>query len=366
MHTHSLLNALLVLITLIFSASSLAFAKDDYRLLVGTYTGQGSYGVYSLTVDPKNGKVTMLDSLAMVNPSFLSLSADKKMIYAVSEQSSADASVSAIRFSPQSGRMSLVNTLQTDGADPCFVETNGKMVLTANYTGGSMSVFSLNADGSLRQLEQLVKGTTGGTHANQQTAHIHTARFVGGQEVMATDFSADRFINFSIDGDTLRRKPFQGIVAPGAGPRHLEFSHDSSRIYAINELGGTVTLFKRNDDGSYQHQQTVASDSVDGGGCADIHLSPDGKYLYASNRLKADGISIFKVDKDYGTLKKVGYQLTGIHPRNFAITPDGRYLFCACRDSHAIEIFRINKKTGMLTPLPKQIRISMPVCIRFY
>jgi 6-phosphogluconolactonase (cycloisomerase 2 family) len=111
--------------------------------------------------------------------------------------------------------------------------------------------------------------------------------------------------------------------------------------------------------------QTVAADTVNAQGSGDIHLSPDGKYLYASNRLKADGVAIFKVDETNGTLTKVGYQLTGIHPRNFIITPNGKYLLVACRDTNVIQIFERDQATGLLTDIKKDIKVDKPVCVKF-
>jgi 6-phosphogluconolactonase len=107
------------------------------------------------------------------------------------------------------------------------------------------------------------------------------------------------------------------------------------------------------------------ADEGGGHGSADIHISPDGKFLYASHRLKKDGISIFKINSENGKLTKAGYQQTGIHPRNFNITPNGKYILVACRDSNRIEIYYRNGKTGMLTYTNKMIALSKPVCIQF-
>ena len=111
--------------------------------------------------------------------------------------------------------------------------------------------------------------------------------------------------------------------------------------------------------------QSIEADTIGARGSADIHLSPDGKFLYASNRLKADGIAIFSVDTQTGLLTKVGYQLTGVHPRNFIISPDGQYLLVACRDSNLIQIFERDKRTGLLVDIGKNIETSKPVCLKF-
>jgi 6-phosphogluconolactonase len=341
-----------------------AFAGNVLTMIVGTYTDSGSHGIYSMQFNQKTGETVVLDSLKMSNPSFLTISDDARHIYAVNENGGTDAALSAIRLTPSTGHMELINSLRTFGADPCFVETDGSVALTANYTGGSMTVFPINSDGSLGEKLYLFSGTTGGKHPRQATPHVHTARFFDKNTVIATDFSADRLLRFRVDGTKVTEDGTAGFTLPSSGPRHLEFSNGNKFVYAISELAGTVTVF-RNTGEELERIQTIASDSLGGRGCADIHLSPDGRFLYASNRLKADGISIFKVERNKGTLQKVGYVLTGEHPRNFAITPNGRFLLCACRDSNVIQVFAVDGKSGMLTDTHRNILLKKPVCVRF-
>jgi 6-phosphogluconolactonase (cycloisomerase 2 family) len=134
--------------------------------------------------------------------------------------------------------------------------------------------------------------------------------------------------------------------------------------YVINELSGKVTAFQYTD-GQLKVIQNIEADSVRAQGSADIHISPDGKFLYASNRLKEDGIAIFSINGKDGTLTQKGYQHTGIHPRNFIITPNGRFLLVACRDSNVIQIYERDINTGLLTDTRKDIKLSKPVCIKF-
>ncbi len=337
---------------------------NELTMLVGTYTDTGSHGIYSLRFNQKTGEFTMLDSLRMINPSYLTLGSNGSTIYAVSELHNDNATVSAINLDKSTGHMTMASSTRTQGADPCYVETNGKLVLTANYTGGSMSVHGVNADGTLTALAQQFAGSTGGKHRNQRTSHVHTARFAGNGMVYATDFSADRILGFKAIDSQLQPTGVAGECEPSSGPRHIELSSDGRTLYTINELAGTVSVFARQGE-RLERIQTIASDSVGGQGCADIHLSGNGKFLYASNRLKSDGISIFKVDRDSGKLAKVGYQLTGAHPRNFIITPNGKFLLVACRDSNVIEVYAIDPSSGMLTPTPHSLKLKKPVCIKF-
>ena len=119
------------------------------------------------------------------------------------------------------------------------------------------------------------------------------------------------------------------------------------------------------DEAGFDTIQHIKADTLDARGSADIHLSPDGKFLYASNRLKGDGIAIFEVSSEDGTLDKVGYQPTGIHPRNFNITPNGKYLLVACRDTNEIQIYEREEESGLLKDTGKRIKMPKPVCVQF-
>ena len=339
------------------------FAADNIRMVVGTYTDTGSHGIYTFSFDQRTGKARVLDSLALRDPSYVTVARGGSMLYAVSERPDSTASLSAIRLNARTGHMKLLNTQLTGGADPCYVETRGRIALTANYTGGSMSVFPIKADGSLAPRSQLFLGHTTDQPAPQDRPHIHMTRFLSDGTLLVSDFSADQLMRLRTDGSRVWADGVAGKLLPGSAPRHIEFSADRRFVYVMSEMAGTVTVFS-NAKGRLDRIQVIASDSVGGRGGADIHLSKDGKYLYASNRLKADGISIFKVNRQTGKLVKVGYQLTGIHPRNFCITPNDRFLLCACRDSNVIEVYSRDASTGKLTRV-SAIPLKKPVCVKF-
>lgn len=345
----------------------------DMRMAVGTYTDTGNYGLYSFKFDEETADFMMLDSCKLTNPSYLTFSKDGKFIYSVNETPDEKASVSALAFNYESGRFSFLNSEKTLGTDPCYIATNGKVVVTANY-GGSMSIFPLEENGRLLPLSQLFEGTIGGPDTlRQNTPHIHCVEFsVDGNHLYATDFSADRLLVYKIIDDGRRVEPLITDSArqlaieldPDNGPRHIVFDKDGNHAYVIGELSGKITVLEKKGD-SFIVQQVIEGDPAKGRGSADIHISPDGGFLYASNRLINDGISIFKIDPDTGELKSIGYQKTGRHPRNFIISPNGRYLLCACRDSNEIEIFRVDETTGLLTDTGKTIKLPQPVCIKF-
>lgn len=339
---------------------------EELSMLIGTYTDGESKGIYSYRFNQETGDAVALSSVEVPNPSYLTPSADGSLVYAVSEMNDSTAALNAFAFERASGTLRLLNRFPTLGADPCYVATNGREVLAANYSGGSMTVFPLKADGSLEPADTLFEGGVGGPDVlRQATPHLHCAVFSpDGKYIFATDFSADRILRFVLHLNSIIPHLAEESVMlnPDFGPRHLIFSPNGKNAYVIGELSGDVTAFSY-DDGKLSPIQTIAADTLRARGSADIRLSPDGRYLYASNRLRGDGIAIFEVNPSDGSLAKVGYQPTGAHPRNFAITPNGKYLLAACRDDNVIQVFERNAETGFLTDTHKDIHLSKPVCV---
>lgn len=352
-------------------AAALAIAANanngsNITMIVGTYTNNGSEGIYSYKLNTSNGETSLLSSIATANPSFVTLSNDGSTIYTVNESNKDTDSAAAIAYNKESGKMSLINRQLTNGKSPCYISTNGKIAVTANYGGGSLSVFPINPDKSLAPMSQQFRFPLTGPAPDtirQQSAHVHCTVFSpDGSLLFATDLGNDKIYQFSIENDTLRKTTEYNLPA-GSGPRHLTFSPNGDFAYLITELSGEVVAFSF-DGSRLSHIQTIVCDKANGRGSADIHISPDGNFLYASNRLKNDGIAIFKIDKNTGKLTENGYQSTGIHPRNFAITPDGKLLLCACRDNNEITIYTIDGD-GTLKDTGKRIDIPSPVCIIF-
>lgn len=350
---------------MLLSCFGIVRAQEVEMMFVGTYTDGGSKGVYSYRFNQETGEAVVLDSLEMSNPSYLTISRDDRLIYVVSETHDDQASLNIVRIT-KNGGMRLIDTALTGGEDPCYVAANGGLVLTANYSGGSMSVFGLKQCGTLAELVTRFNGATGGPDLRRQQApHVHCVCFTpDGRYVLATDFSADRILSFRIEGQNVMANDVAAQVSADSGPRHLTFSNDGRFAYLMSELSGKVTVFAYHE-GRLEKLQEIVSDRVGARGGADIHLSPDGRYLYSSNRLKDEGIAIFAVDNQTGLLTSVGYQPTAMHPRQFNITPNGRFLLCCCRDSNIIQVFRRDADTGLLTDTHQDIPLSKPVCLQF-
>ncbi|MDH6309256.1 6-phosphogluconolactonase [Dysgonomonas sp. PFB1-18] len=349
--------------------------NNSMYLLVGTYTGGESEGIYVYQFDTVSGYSQYKSVVKISNPSFLAVSKDEKYVYAVSEDGNNAGAASAFAFDKKDGSLKLINSQLTGGDAPCYiiVDDAGKHVVTANYSGGSITLFDTKEDGSLNPAAQVITFQGKGVDTERQKQpHLHCVKYSpDGKYLFADDLGTDKVHKFDVNngapGSYLKvGTPAAFKVADASGPRHLTFHPNGKYAYLINELSGAVIGFAYDSaTGNLTEMQSIQADTLNAKGSADIHVSPDGKFLYASNRLKGDGLAIFSVNEGDGKLTKVGYQETGVHPRNFVITPNGKYLLAASRDSDVIQIFLRNQETGLLEDTFRDIRLDMPVCLKF-
>ena len=350
------------------------FAQNStYRLLIGTYTSPDkSQGIYSYNVNLKTGAFTQQSvAKGITNPSFLALTPDKKYVYSVSENGDVS-SANAFQFDDKTGRLTFLNTYLTKGADPCYIATTPNHVFTANYSGGSVSVFGRKADGSLTDALQIVQHVGKSVNAERQgEPHVHQIIVSPDKKyTLVNDLGTDKVTVYAYNPlaktdiltavDTLN-------VKPGSGPRHSVFTKDGKRLYLVHEIDGTVSVLEMKN-GKLKLLQETTLDRKAGtvNGAADIHLSPDEKYLYATNRGSADDITCFAVAADGKLRFKQQIPTGGKMPRNFAITPDGQYVFVGHQSTDNIVIFKRNIQTGLLTNTGKQLKVGSPVCLLFY
>lgn len=366
-----------LLVTVLFFSFASLINAQDYYLFVGTYTTGKSKGIYVYKFDSHNGEVQWVSNTdSSTNPSYLALSPDGKYVYAVNETGREQAGkVSAYAFDKQTGSLSFINQQLSGGDDPCFVAVHpsGKWAVVGNYSGGNLSAFPINADGSLKPFAQLIQHKGSGPNTARQTsAHVHSTFFSPDYRyVFAPDLGADKVVAYQFNPAAAKplkpaAVPFSAS-APGSGPRHLAFHPNQKFVYRIEELSGTVTA-STYKDGVMKNIQTIATHPADfkgQPGSADIHISPDGKFLYASNRGEENNIAIFSVDAVTGKLAAAGYQSTGgVAPRNFIIDPTGNYLLVANQKTNNIVVFKRDQTTGQLQPTLQQIEVPNPVCLQ--
>lgn len=355
------------------------FAQNTY-LFVGTYTDdKPDKGIYIYTFNSDTGRLRPVSTGAyLTNPSYLNLSPDGNYVYACTETKMPGTGyISAFRFTPATGTLTFLNKQPTDGDNPVYVATDShnKYVVTATYTGGTASIYPTNPDGSLQPYTQHYAFTGHGLiEERQEKPHIHSAVFSGDNAyVYFPDLGADKIRTFKFDLDNpkpltaVEKKDYNAI--PGSGPRHITFHPNNKFAYCTDELSGMVTAFKVKK-GKLKAIQTLFSYSApqDYYATADIHISPDGLFLYASNRkLEENTISIFSINQHNGKLTLVGHQSTlGDHPRNFTIDPSGKFLLVANMKTNTIVVFKRNIESGLLTPAGIEIEVPNPSCLQMF
>ncbi len=366
----------LVLGSLIGMLSSLV--AQEYDVLIGTYTESGkSEGIYVYTFNAETGALKYKNKQTDIdNPSFLTHSSDLNKVFAVSEFGrGADSSggVYAYQYDPVSGRFHLLNRKPSAGEGPCYISTDrgGNFVFAANYGSGSLGAIPLNDDGSLGN--RIQKSQHKGTGPAPQQKHSRTHAVVLAPDekfLFATDLGADRIWIYRYESnDPSPLKPKGNLkLAAGSGPRHLTFHPDGRFAYVIQEISGTITGFRYKDGALKQTQSiSILPDGFKGNAAAaDIHISADGRFLYASNRIDLNEITIFSIDAKTGVLTfKARVPSGGKMPRNFAIDPSGNWLLVANQDSDNISVFRRNGSTGLISPTGQSLSVGSPVCLDF-
>ena len=357
----------------VFALTTLQAQKNKLNLIVGTYTKScDSKGIYVYEFDSKTGDFSLKNNTTnIINPSYLTVSSDNKFVYSVSENDK-KSSVSAFGFDSKSGKLDFMNYQNPNGLNPCYIINDEKNVITANYSSGNISVLGKKNDGSIGEVKQVVQHTGKSVNAKRQEApHAHMVYFSPDKKyVLANDLGTDKVYlyhnnpNSATEVLTLKSTI---DVKPGSGPRHLIFSKNGKYVYLLQEMDGTITSFSYADGILKKVSETtvVASDFKGDIGAADIHISPDGRFLYATNRGTANDISVFKILKNGKLEFEQRTSTLGKGPRNFNIDPTGNFLLVGHQYTNDIVIFKRDKKTGSLTDTGKKIELCSPVCLVF-
>jgi 6-phosphogluconolactonase len=356
---------------------------DDALLYVGTYTEGGrSDGIYILRMDRRSGKLRRVGSVdAGANPSFLAIHPNGRVLYAVNEVETHNGkptgAVSAFAIANDTGALTRLNEQPSEGGAPCFVsvDRSGRVVLVANYAGGSVALLPIQADGALAPATQVVQHRGAGPNAERQGApHAHciiadpSNRFA-----LAADLGADRVFvyRFDVDGKSLRHiEGGDAIMGAGAGPRHLAFHPTLPLVFVANELDSTVATLRFDTERGALSPLGIHSTIPPGwtgtNYPADIHIAPSGRTLYVSNR-GHNSLAVFSVAASTGALALDQVVSTeGDWPRNFSLDPTDRWLLVANQRSDSVVVFGRDPESGRLTPTRQRIALPSPVCLRFH
>lgn len=358
---------------IIFALSSLGQKPlyPEYHLLIGTYSSEGKpNGIHVYRFNSESGDFKIAQPVTeLKNASYLAVSQDRKNVYALGGEG-----VNSFHFDPVSGVLTFMNSLPAQGPAYISVDNNKKVVFSGNYGGGNVLAVHLDTDGSFLKDDAQVMQHEGSSvnKERQEKPHVHAAMVSPDDRyLLVPDLGTDRVYQYQVD--VSRKEILEAVdppylsVKPGGGPRHITFHPNGKWAYLVLELTGAVMALDYKD-GKLKAKQTISMVTPDFNGRlsgADIHVSPNGKFLYASNRGDANEIAIYSINKQ-GKLASVGRQsVMGVMPRNFVIDPTGKFLLVANQASNDIIIFKLNPDSGLLTPTGKKIEVEKPVCLKF-
>lgn len=365
--------------------------KDELYAYVGTYTrpirfgtdevldGRGE-GIYVFRVNPSSGALEPCDIMKeVVNPSFLALNPEKCFLYAVNEtkeyKGEPTGTVSSFSVDPEEGEFEPLNERPTRGADPCHVtvDKTGSYVFVANFGNGSVSVYPVMEDGSLGEFAEFVQHQGSGAEPSRQEGpHAHSVTLnQTNRYAYVSDLGVDKVMIYRFDPKNGKLRPKDGQhfeAKPGAGPRHFKFHPNNRYAYLINELDSTLVAFSYDEEnGALTEIQTVSTLPEDFKGkstCAEVQVSPSGRYVYGSNR-GHDSIVIYRFDPRTGELSYVAHESSqGKTPRHFSIDPTARFLLVANQDSNTIVTFRVDQKSGELEDTGQVTDVPTPTCVK--
>ncbi len=334
------------------------------QLIIGSYTSKGNPGIEVFTWDTQTGIATKSYSLTVPQASYQAISGE--YLFSVSEEGDGKASVSS--FLLRNGKYEAINTeFSLKGDHPCHLSyrEKSKTIYTANYTGGSVSVFQ-TANGKLKPLAQYIAYQGSSVNKDRQTsAHAHMVSLSPDQNTLfVTDLGSDKIYVHAILADGQLAESRQEIaLTPGNGPRHIRFNAKGDRAYLLNELSSDVDVFSVAGTQLNKIQSIPADTSAAKvKGSADIHLSQNGKWLLASNRISSNQVVVFKIEAD-GSLKRVFHQNVAKIPRNFTFDPSGKFVLVASQEEDRVQVFSFDDATGSMQDLHQDILVKSPVSL---
>jgi 6-phosphogluconolactonase len=365
------------LLAILVVSSSISNAVEPLDVWIGTSGHRMSKGIYHCTLNPEDGKLTIPTlAIEVRGPGFLDRHPTLPCLYAVG---TLDNKPSVIAYGIEKGdsdpTLKLLNSVEIGdgGATHLAVDATGKTIVTAQYGRGSIAVFSLNEDGSVKERTQLIKHTdASGVRPNQTSPHPHWAGFSPDNKfVFIPDLGKDQIVIYSFDAATSKLTPHGAGIAPaGAGPRHMKFHSNGKWIYVLNENDVTVTLFDYDAQaGTMSAKQTEAAVPKEQlarelrFSASEIRMHPNGRFAYSASR-GHDTITAFRIDQESGELTVVEREnVRGARPRNFNLDPTGKWLLAAGQNSHTLASFAVNQDTGELTYNRNIVHAPAPICV---
>lgn len=377
MFKYQILFQPLLLIGCIMTPATQQLSAADPLVFISAFTSGEAGAIHAYRLKSDTGQLQLLHKTTEVeNPFFLALAPNQKFLYSIHAEAFGgkdDEMVVAYAIEDRSGKLKMLNKQSAEGTASCYldVDSSNRAVVVANYSSGDVAALPIQKDGSLGKATSYIKHT--GTSVNQQRQQEpHAHCFVispDGRFAFAADLGIDKIMCYQLDAKsaklTANKQPYVR-TPPGAGPRHLTFHPNGKHLYVINELLNSVTHYNYEPSSGYLlEQQTISTlpTGFDGTSyCADLKITPNGKYLYGTNR-GHDSIACYKIG-DNGELTLLSIEPSlGKGPQNLLITPDGKHLLCANMPGDNVAVFRIDQAAGTIKSIGQPIAMPKPSCI---
>ena len=372
-----LMLATLALVLCVLPGVAADPVRDGLSVYIGSYAKDSEPGIHHFKLDFASGALTAAGGTSGVaNPSFVAISPDKKFLYAIGESGGKKGgAVVSFSVDEKTGALTKLSESISGGAGPCYVtaDKTGKVVLVANYGGGSVASLPVSADGKLSDPATFVQHTGSSINkGNQAGPHAHSINVSPDNKfALAADLGIDKILVYKLDpdkGTMTANTPPSVDLPPGSGPRHFAFHPSGKYVYACGEINSTVNAFSYDADKGalkFIHALSTLPEPVKGNSTAECQVHPTGKFVYVSNR-GHNSVAVFKVDEETGKLTAAGHASTGGKtPRNFGIDPTGQFLIAANQDSNNVVVFKIESGSGIPKPTGVEVSVPKPVCVKF-
>lgn len=369
-------NLIPLLATLLIS--TMTARPDEPLVFISAFAPAEESAIHAFQFDTQTGALKPLHRTTDIqNPFFLAISPDHRFLYATNAEKfggKENEFVAAFSIEGRSGKLQRLNQQSSRGTASCYLDASDKTVVVANYASGSVAALPVKSDGSLGEAASFVQHSGSSVDpARQKGPNAHSIVVSPDKRfALAADLGIDKILVYRLDATTAKLTPNDtqpfAKQQPGSGPRHLTFHPNGKRVYVINELKNTVTLFDyAADSGTLTERQTISTLPADFSGksyCADLKITPDGRFLYGTNR-GHDSIAAYRIGDD-GRLTLLSIEPSlGKGPQNLLITPDGHWLLCANMPGNNVVVFKLDAQTGALKAVGESVAMPMPSCIRW-
>src|SRR5690625_3374241 len=342
---------------------------QKYIGYAGTYTRESSKGIYKFVLDTEKKELKNVEVAAEVgSPTYLSISDDQQYLYSVAVDGDTGG-VAAYKIDQETGNLEEINKVLTAGSSPCHLEAKANTLVTGNYHRGTVELHDLLENGNISEATSVIEHEGSGPHERQEKPHVHyTARTPDGKYIVVADLGTDEVVTYEIVDSQLER--VQTLrVKQGSGPRHITFHPKGKTAYLLTELSSEVVVLNYNEeDGSFTEKQYISALPEDFEGTNDasaIHISSDGKFVYAGNR-GHNSIAVFRVDEESGELTLIENTPTGGDwPRDFVLDPSEKFIVAANQHTGNLVLFSRDQQTGKLTQLDSEVDVPETVCVKF-